>query len=187
MLKTNSIAAVTVRAATIAFAVLLMASSISPGVAASPSFACTGSLLPTEAVVCSDDTLSALDRALTSAYQNKLDSLPAGQKGQFESAEKTWLANRNGCGTDKACINKSYLARISVVSGEPSAAAGGPSCKDSVGAAQAATYVKQCSEVSPATHPPCNAANACALIISEIRRGCAFIGAGAPVFCAAYK
>jgi hypothetical protein len=67
------------------------------------------------------------------------------------------------------------------------AAAGELSCNDAVGAAQAATYVRQCAQVSPATHPPCNATNSCALIIAEIRRGCAFIGVGAPSFCAAYK
>jgi hypothetical protein len=69
----------------------------------------------------------------------------------------------------------------------PAAAASGRSCNQAVGPAQAATYVSQCTQVSPATHPPCNAANSCALIISEIRRSCALIGAGAPSFCAAYR
>jgi hypothetical protein len=66
-------------------------------------------------------------------------------------------------------------------------AAAATSCQDAVGATQAATYVDQCLQVSTATHPPCNASNACALIISEIRRGCRLIGAGAPAFCSAYK
>src|SRR5262249_1036490 len=38
------------------------------------------------------------------------------------------------------------------------------SCTSEVGARQANVYVTQCREVSPATRPPCNAANACALI-----------------------
>jgi len=44
--------------------------------------------------------------------------------------------------------------------------------------------------VSPATHPPCNADNPCALIISEIKRGCGFFTPGstpkAPAFCRNY-
>jgi hypothetical protein len=47
--------------------------------------------------------------------------------------------------------------------------------------------VSQCLEVSPATHPPCNAANACAQIQGEIRRGCTLLGKDAPAFCTTYR
>jgi hypothetical protein len=47
--------------------------------------------------------------------------------------------------------------------------------------------VNECLQVSPATHPPCNAQNSCALIISEIRRSCSMLGQGAPGFCADYR
>lgn len=57
------------------------------------------------------------------------------------------------------------------------------SCNETAGGAQAHRYVEQCLEVSPATHPPCNAANACSLIQDEIRRGCALLGKDAPAFC----
>ena len=46
------------------------------------------------------------------------------------------------------------------------------SCKDDVGAAKARIYVAQCIAASPATHPPCNENNPCALMIGEIMRGC---------------
>jgi signal transduction histidine kinase len=42
------------------------------------------------------------------------------------------------------------------------------SCEQEVSAELAATYVDQCLEVSPATHPPCNAENSCELIQNEI-------------------
>jgi hypothetical protein len=62
------------------------------------------------------------------------------------------------------------------------------SCHAEVGARQADTYVKQCKEVSPATHPPCNAQNSCALIIAEIKRGCGMLStAEALAFCRKYK
>ena len=61
------------------------------------------------------------------------------------------------------------------------------SCEETAGRARAATYVAQCLQVSPATHPPCNAANPCELIQAEIRRGCALLQTGAPPFCQAYS
>jgi uncharacterized protein YecT (DUF1311 family) len=67
------------------------------------------------------------------------------------------------------------------------AAADNAPCRQTTGAAKAQQYVQQCTEVSPATHPPCNAQNACGLMIDEIKRGCAMIGTGAPAFCASYK
>lgn len=58
------------------------------------------------------------------------------------------------------------------------------SCSDERGGAAAAALVQQCIQVSPATHPPCNAANACAMIESEIRRGCGLLVGRKPAFCA---
>jgi hypothetical protein len=62
------------------------------------------------------------------------------------------------------------------------------SCRAEVGARQADIYVTQCRDVSPATHPPCNAQNPCALIIAEIKRGCALLSrAERPAYCAKYS
>jgi hypothetical protein len=62
------------------------------------------------------------------------------------------------------------------------------SCSSTAGSARARRMVKQCLQVSPATHPPCNAQNSCDLIIDEIKRGCALLDAKErPAFCARYK
>ncbi|MFO1027855.1 MAG: hypothetical protein U1E70_21980 [Acetobacteraceae bacterium] len=66
-------------------------------------------------------------------------------------------------------------------------AAAAQSCRQAVGAAEAQRFVAQCIQVSPATHPPCNAENPCDLITDEIRRGCGLLGADAPSFCRAYQ
>ncbi len=56
------------------------------------------------------------------------------------------------------------------------------SCAAQIGAAAAKKRVDVCRDVSPATHPPCNAANSCALIEDEIARSCAlFDDDGAPM------
>ena len=169
-----------------AIAAAALIASATPAAAAGPSFSCAGNLAPAEAVICSDDTLAALDRTLAVAYARMLDSFPAGEKSTLIAVQKAWVARRDACRTDKACIRNAYVTRIAQLHGGAPAPAQ-MSCATSVGAEQAAIYVRQCADVSPATHPPCNASNACALIISEIRRGCALIGSGAPAFCAAYR
>ena len=55
------------------------------------------------------------------------------------------------------------------------------SCRDALGATAAQKRADVCLKVSPATHPPCNVANSCAMIEDEIARSCAlFDGEGAP-------
>ena len=46
------------------------------------------------------------------------------------------------------------------------------SCESLIGARAAKVLVDDCRNVSPATRPPCHAANSCDLIISEIVRSC---------------
>ncbi len=52
------------------------------------------------------------------------------------------------------------------------------SCLSDIGADASARLVERCIAVSPATRPPCNAANPCALIQGEIDRACAMYGPG---------
>jgi hypothetical protein len=60
-------------------------------------------------------------------------------------------------------------------------------CLNAVGVERSRQLVNECLQVSPATHPPCNAQNACSMIVDEIKRGCGLIGQGAPGFCAEYR
>lgn len=62
------------------------------------------------------------------------------------------------------------------------------SCLAEIGETAAAQLVDQCIQMSPATRPPCNAANSCDMIRDEIARGCAFGDtSGNPDFCAGYE
>jgi hypothetical protein len=60
-------------------------------------------------------------------------------------------------------------------------------CLNAVGVERSRQLVNECLQVSPATHPPCNARNACALIVQEIKRGCGLMTTGAPGFCSEYR
>jgi uncharacterized protein len=168
----------------------LIWSFVSPAAAANPSFDCKGHLAPTEKVVCADGSLAALDIALATAYKNKLDN-PGPRNYSLDDprdaipiVQKAWLARRNSCGTDKACVRKAYLIRTAALTAGPNTK--DTPCSDTVGAKQAAIFVKQCLAVAPETHPPCNALNACEMIISHNIYRCFGFGAGAPKFCAAY-
>ncbi len=187
MTKRATCGAIAIHVASAAFiAVVFVGQTAAPATAATPSYSCAGNLAPTEAVICSDESLAALDRQLANAYKSMYASFPANERSSLTAVQRTWLAQRNACRTDKTCIRNAYLTRLGQLSGGPRPAPQ-MSCAASVGAQQAAIYVRQCTEVSTATRPPCNASNACALIISEIRRGCAMIGPRAPAFCAAYR
>jgi hypothetical protein len=70
--------------------------------------------------------------------------------------------------------------------GDQAAAAPG-SCLAEVGAQASARLVERCIMVSPATRPPCNAANPCTMIQGEIDRACGQYGPDEtrPAECAA--
>jgi hypothetical protein len=60
---------------------------------------------------------------------------------------------------------------------------GASGCAGEIGQAEAERLVRQCSDVSPASRPPCNTSNSCEVIREEINRGCAFLKEDAPAFC----
>jgi hypothetical protein len=67
---------------------------------------------------------------------------------------------------------------------EPALVADQPkSCEAEIGKKAAAELVRRCLNVSPATHPPCNAANSCEMIRQEINRSCAMFGDDKPADC----
>jgi hypothetical protein len=57
------------------------------------------------------------------------------------------------------------------------------SCAAEIGDAAAKRLAAQCRMVSPATRPPCNAANSCAMIRDEIARSCELFRDDPPAEC----
>ena len=68
-----------------------------------PSFRCTGTLSPTEALICSDVELSAYDRAVAFAYSHKWYP-----QDQHRRDQLAWLKDRNACGGDRSCVLSAY-------------------------------------------------------------------------------
>lgn len=68
---------------------------------------------------------------------------------------------------------------LSLVTGAMAATGPSPrSCVQEIGQRPAQALATTCRALSPATRPPCNAANSCALIEDEIARSCALFGDG---------
>jgi hypothetical protein len=82
-------------------------------------------------------------------------------------------------------VPEPYLASRSESSSASPSTRG--TCLNAAGIERSRQLVNECLQVSPSTHPPCNAQNACSLIVDEIKRGCALAGQGAPGFCAEYR
>ena len=83
-------------------------------------------------------------------------------------------------------LTVAVLAGCVVVALLDAAPARAASCRSELGARRAETLVQRCTEVSTATRPPCNAANSCAMIEDEIRRGCQTAEEDAPDWCGEY-
>jgi len=92
----------------------------------------------------------------------------------------TWGHDDNGIWVDRGCRGDFVIVKQAGITGDVR-------CDKSVGKKEAKILVDQCRQVSPATHPPCNAANSCVLIKEEIRRSCVWLGKSAPKFCEEHK
>ena len=73
---------------------------------------CARASTATERAICADAELAALDVAMAAAYAARLrgadpDAVRAGQR--------VWLDLRAACGTDVACLEGEYRARIAAL------------------------------------------------------------------------
>ena len=166
---------------------------------AKPSFDCARAATATEKAICANPTLAAADREMAQLYKaasGQRDAQRAflrrrnacggddGCLGDAYVARIAQLRGLTGAGSPKPSSKPSsnssseYDVRPAIdFNRQARQAAGNPnSCLAEKGRKVAENLVRLCSQVSPATRPPCNMANSCDLIISEIKRGCEYIG-----------
>ena len=91
-----------------------------------------------------------------------------------------------GCSADFALGGAAQPAAGGLSDEAKAKSAEDKTCLKEAGKARSDQMVKQCLQVSPATHPPCNAQNSCELITDEIRRSCQLLGTDGPGFCSGY-
>jgi uncharacterized protein len=81
--------------------------------------------------------LASLDVALAAAYKSKLEN-PGPRDYSLDDprdaipmTQKAWLAHRNSCGADKACIRQAYAIRTAALAAGPNTK--DTPCSDTVG------------------------------------------------------
>ena len=82
------------------------------------------------------------------------------------------MASSSAAVTEAARSSIEIPAAISSAASLPSDG----TCLSEIGKAASNRLVARCIMVSPATHPPCNAANSCQMIQDEIDQSCAMYG-----------
>lgn len=151
------------------------------GVSAHPADPGEGASSKSQRISCSsDDGRKNYCDVDTQGAQVKL----VRQEGMQPCMEgSTWGYDQRGIWVDRGCRGD-FLVQSGDAAGSGQGSGGQEkSCTKSVGKQVANELVRRCLQVSPATHPPCNAQNACKMIEDEIQRGCGLLGDKAPSFC----
>ncbi len=79
------------------------------------SFSCYGALNPTEATICANPRLSALDSEMAAVHGQLMSISTSAQRRFVTGGQVDWLRKRNSCGTNIACIARWYDQRIFIL------------------------------------------------------------------------
>jgi len=103
----------------IALALGLAGAAFASGEAGAAGFDCSKASAPDEKAVCASPQLSALDSEMTGLwYAYSRVPMLMGSSGNRQDEADAFLARRRQCGSDAACINAAYIARIAALQGE---------------------------------------------------------------------
>ena len=89
------------------------------GTAAKPSFPCDGDLGAAERQICGSATLAGLDRRLAEAYGDASTRLSGAAQQALVQGQRRWLAARNRCKADAACLEARYRERLAALGKAP--------------------------------------------------------------------
>jgi len=81
---------------------LLILRPVAPDSPIRPSFDCSKATSPTERAICSDRNLAGWDRSISDAYSDHVKN--GGDSEAVRTEQRGWLAERDACAADKACI-----------------------------------------------------------------------------------
>ncbi|MGR7994772.1 lysozyme inhibitor LprI family protein [Xanthobacter sp. ZOL 2024] len=96
------------RLAGVATAVLLATGAVAQGA----SFSCAAAKAADEKTICASCDLQQLDVKMATLYGVLTQLVAMGQRGDMVDAQRAWLSRRALCGTDAACVQTAYTARI---------------------------------------------------------------------------
>lgn len=88
---------------------------LAPGAAQAASFDCARASAIDEKTICADRILNDLDVKMTTLYDTDGHFMLMGARAALHDDQVAWLKTRRACRADKACIRRSYYARIAVL------------------------------------------------------------------------
>ncbi|MDQ0472915.1 caspase family protein [Labrys wisconsinensis] len=83
-----------------------------PAMPANPSFSCNGRLNAVEQQICASPVLADLDRTMASSYTGQWRALAGAERKRFADVQLRWIAERDACGGDAACLEARYRERL---------------------------------------------------------------------------
>ncbi len=86
---------------------------------ANPSFDCGKAASAAEKAICASPDLAAFDRQLADAYSAALTGASPEDAAAIKAAQRQWLAERESCGADDACMTAAYRRRLAVLTAPP--------------------------------------------------------------------
>ena len=89
-----------------------------PASAEAASFNCHRTLIHTEAAICDNAKLSALDTSLSALYRRVLKIAAPIDRPFIVRDQVRWLGKRNACGANTKCIASAYTSRIEFLTGD---------------------------------------------------------------------
>jgi uncharacterized protein len=92
-----------------------VANPVPTSTANGPSFDCTKVTLAVEKTICASPELGTLDRELDSTFNDTVRNGAAEQQTRQRAAQKTWLTQRNACGSaadTPVCLREAYRRRL---------------------------------------------------------------------------
>jgi uncharacterized protein len=87
------------------------------------SFNCAKAAKPDEKAICDSTRLSDLDVEMATLYRVRMEvPMLMGARGAAQDEQRAFLARREQCGSNVACIQAAYTARIAALNQAISAA-----------------------------------------------------------------
>lgn len=95
--------------------VLAGVGAVPAAVASGPAFSCEKAATHVERTICSDASLSALDRKLATVFRSRLEANPTRRK-LIQQQQREWIATVRAACKDAECLRGVYKDRISALS-----------------------------------------------------------------------
>jgi uncharacterized protein len=82
------------------------------------SFSCAYSQSPAQMAICNSEDLLVLDEKLSAMVAQRLGRAKTlMERDALQRDQSVWMGQRNACGGDQACLQRSYGERIARLSG----------------------------------------------------------------------